>query len=90
MRLKLSVLAISILALASPALAMDGVNTDTGDAVTVDDGTTFSVGAFVTLYDADGNEMSVQIQAVTETATAIDIDVTDQDTGDAASIEFTK
>ena len=90
MRLKLSVFAISILALASPAFAMDGVNTDTGDAVTVDDGTTFSVGDFVTLYDADGNEMSVQIQAVTETATAIDIDVTDQDTGDAASIEFTK
>ena len=90
MRLTLSVLAISLLVLASPAVAMDGVNTDTGDAVTVDDGTTFKVGDLVTLYDADGNEMSVEVQAVSETDTSIDIDVTDQDSGDATSIEFTK
>ena len=90
MRLTLSVLAISFLALAAPAFAMDGVNTDTGDVVTADDGTTFKIGDLVTLYDADGNEMSVEVQAVSETDTAIDIDVTDQDSGDAASIEFTK
>ena len=90
MRLTLAILAISFLALACPAFAMDGVNTDTGDAVTADDGTVFTVGDVITLYDADGNEMSVQIQTVTDTATAVDIEVTDQDSGDAASIEFLK
>ena len=90
MRLTISALAISLFAFASPAFAMDGVNTDTGDAVTADDGTVFKVGDVITLYDVDGNEMSVQIQTVNDTATAVDIEVTDQDSGDAASIEFLK
>lgn len=90
MRLSLFALAISLIVLASPAFAMEGINTDTGDAVTADDGTVFTVGDVITLFDADGNEMSVQIQTVNDTETAIDIEVTDQDTGDAASIEFLK
>ncbi len=90
MRLTLSALALSVIALASPAFAMDGINTDTGDTVTVDDGTVFKVGDIVTLYDTEGTEMSVEIKALSDTGTAIDIDVIDQDSGDAASIEFTK
>ena len=90
MRLALSVLAISLFALAAPAFAMDGVNTDTGDAVTADDGTVFTVGDVISLYDAEGNEMSVEIKAVNDTADSIDIDVTDQDTGDSTTIEFAK
>ena len=90
MRLALSVLAFSLFALAAPAFATDGVNTDTGDAVTVDDGTVFRVGDVVTLYDAEGNEMNVEIKAVNDTADTLDIDVIDQDTGDSATIEFTK
>ncbi len=90
MRLALSVLAISLFALAAPAFAMDGVNTDTGDAVTADDGTVFTVGDVISLYDAEGNEMSVEIKAVNDTADSLDIDVTDQDTGDSATIEFAK
>ncbi len=90
MRLTLSALAISLIVLVSPAFAMDGINTDTGDAVTVDDDTTFSVGDIVTLYDAEGTEMSVEIKSVTDTDTAIALEVIDQDSGDAASIEFTK
>ncbi len=90
MRLALSVLAISLFALAAPAFAMDGVNTDTGDAVTVDDGTVFMVGDVISLYDSEGNEMSVEIKAVNDTTDSLDIDVTDQDTGDSATIEFAK
>ena len=90
MRLTLSVLAISLLALASPAFAMDGVNVDTGDTVTVDDGTVFKVGDAIAVYDADGTEMDVEIQAVNESNTAIDVDIVDPDSGDAATIEFSK
>ena len=90
MRLTLSTLVVSLLVLASPAFAMDGVNTDTGDTVTTEDGTTFNVGDTLVLFDVDGNEMDVEIKAVNETATATDVDVVDQDSGDAATIEFTK
>jgi uncharacterized protein YxjI len=90
MRLPLSALTVAVFAFAAPAYAMDGVNTDTGDAVTADDGTTFNVGDTVTLYDADGNEMTVQVQAVKDTGDALDVDVIDNDSGDSATIEFTK
>jgi hypothetical protein len=69
---------------------MDGVNTDTGDAVTVDDGTEFTVGNVIALFDADGNEMDVEIQAVNDKGDAIDVDVVDQDSGDTATVEFSK
>ncbi len=88
--MRLPVLALALFALASPALAMDGVNVDTGDAVTVDDGTEFKVGDVIAMFDADGNEMDVQVQAVNDTGTALDVDVADQDTGDTATVEFTK
>ncbi len=90
MRLTVSALAIALFAFATPVFAMDGVNTDTGDAVTADDGTVFNVGDTVTLYDADGNEMTVQVQAVKDTGDALDVDVVDNDSGDSATIEFTK
>ena len=88
--MRLPVVALALVALASPALAMDGVNTDTGDAVTVDDGTEFTVGNVIALFDADGNEMDVEIQAVNDKGDAIDVDVVDQDSGDTATVEFSK
>jgi hypothetical protein len=90
LNMRLPVVALALVALASPALAMDGVNTDTGDAVTVDDGTEFTVGNVIALFDADGNEMDVEIQAVNDKGDAIDVDVVDQDSGDTATVEFSK
>ncbi|MDE2385369.1 MAG: hypothetical protein KGO53_12200 [Alphaproteobacteria bacterium] len=90
MRLSISAFALALLALAVPAHAMDGVNVDTGDAVTVDDGTTFNVGDPLVMFDADGNEIDVEIQAVKDTGAALDVDVIDQDSGDTATIEFSK
>ncbi len=88
--MRLPVVALALVALVSPAMAMDGVNTDTGDAVTVDDGTEFTVGNVIALFDADGNEMDIEIQAVNDKGDAIDVDVVDQDSGDTATVEFSK
>ena len=78
----------ALFAFYTPAFAMDGVNVDTGDAVTADDGTNFVIGQPVTLYDAEGNEMSVVVQGVKQTDAGLDVDVQDQDSGDTATIEF--
>ncbi len=90
MRYYASAAVLTFFAFCTPAFAMDGVNVDTGDAVTADDGTNFIIGQTVTLYDADGNEMAVVVQGVKQTDAGLDVDVQDQDSGDTATIEFTK
>ncbi|MBG1232567.1 DUF5334 family protein [Aestuariivirga litoralis] len=80
----------SLVFVASPAFAKDGTNLDTGDTVSVDDSATFNVGDVVAVFDADGNEIDVEIQAVKDTGDALDIDVIDQDSGESATFEFAK
>ena len=75
---------------ASSAFAMDGVNLDSGDGFTVDDATNFKVGETIALYNADGDEVDLQVQAVKDGGDVWDVDFVDPDSGDAASIEFTK
>ena len=75
---------------ASPALAMDGIVTDTGDEVTVDDGTVFTEGASITVFDADGTEHDLEVMRVADSDISTTVDVIDSETGDAETIEFTK
>ena len=56
----------------------------------MDDNQDFNVGDVVAFFDADGNEVDVSIDKVNDTGDAIDVDVTDQDSGDTATFEFTK
>jgi hypothetical protein len=88
--MRLSLLAFAVFMIATPALAMDGVNIDSGDVFTVDDATTFKVGDTVAVYDADGNESDLEVQAVKDTGAALDVDFLDPDSGEATSIEFAK
>ena len=88
--MRFTFLALAALLITTPAFAMDGVNMDSGDAYTVDDATTFNVGDTIALYDADGNEVDLQVQAVTDNGDVLDVDFVDPDSGDQASIEFTK
>ena len=90
MRIALAGLFLAALALETPALAKDGVNLDTGDTISVDDNQAFNIGDVVAMYDADGNELDVQINEVKDTGDAVDVDVTDQDSGETATFEFTK
>ena len=90
MRLALFAFVLAIAAFAGRASAMDGTNLDTGDSFTVDDATTFTEGDTLQLYDDDGNEIDVIINAVKDTGGAFDVDVTNPDTNDTATIEFTK
>ena len=93
MRFSFFVLAALLVAsstIASPAFAMDGVNLDSGDSFTVDDATTFKVGETIALYNADGDEVDLQVQTVKDGGDVWDVDFVDPDSGDAASIEFTK
>ena len=82
---------ITLLVLAtSPAMAMDGIVSDTGDEVTVDDGTVFTEGAIVAVFDADGTEHDLQVMRVADADDSTTVDVIDSETGDAETIEFTK
>ncbi|MDP8996442.1 MAG: hypothetical protein M3O03_05490 [Pseudomonadota bacterium] len=81
----------TFLALAtSPAMAMDGIVSDTGDEVTVDDGTVFTEGSSISVFDADGTEHDLQIMRVADDADTTTVDLIDSETGDAQTIEFTK
>ena len=73
-----------------PALAMDGVNADTGDAVTVEDGTKFNAGDTVAVFDADGNETDLQVVDITDNGDTIDVDFINPETQDVATITFVK
>ncbi len=75
---------------ASPVLAMDGIVIDTGDAVTVDDGTAFTEGATVVVFDADGTAHTMQVMSTTDGEGSVNVDLVDADTGDAKTIEFIK
>ena len=82
---------LSFLVLASsPAIAMDGIVSDTGDEVTVDDGTAFTEGAIIAVFDADGTEHDLQVMRVADADDSTTVDVIDSETGDAETIEFTK
>jgi hypothetical protein len=82
---------LSFLVLASsPAMAMDGIVSDTGDEVTVDDGTVFTEGASITVFDADGAEHDLEVMRVSDSDISTTVDVIDSETGDAETIEFTK
>ncbi len=88
--MRFSFFVLAALLVASPAFAMDGVNMDSGDSFTVDDTTVFNVGDSIALYDADGNEVDLQVQAVKDGGDVLDVDFVDPDSGDQATIEFTK
>ena len=82
---------ITLLVLAtSPAMAMDGIVSDTGDEVTVDDGTVFTEGASITVFDADGGEHDLEVMRVSNSDISTTVDAIDSETGDAETIEFTK
>ena len=82
---------ITLLVLAtSPAMAMDGIVSDTGDEVTVDDGTVFTEGSSISVFDADGTEHDLEIMRVSDADVSTTIDVIDSETGDAETIEFMK
>ncbi|MEO9168984.1 MAG: hypothetical protein ABI230_11325 [Aestuariivirga sp.] len=74
----------------SPAMAMDGVVSDTGDEVTVEDGTVFTEGSDVSVFDADGTEHDLQVMRVADNGDTTTVDLIDSETGDAQTIEFTK
>jgi uncharacterized protein YxjI len=88
--MRFSFLALTVFFIAPSAFAMDGVNLDSGDAFTVDDTTAFNVGDTVAIYDADGNELDLQVQAVKDAGDSWDVDGIDPDTKETTSLEFTK
>jgi len=74
----------------TPVLAMDGYVSDSGEAVTVEDGTVFEEGTAVVVYNAQGVEHNMQVMSVNEEDESITVDLVDEDTGDAKTIEFVK
>jgi hypothetical protein len=88
--MRILALAFAAFFIATPAFALDGVNMDSGDLFTVDDATIFKVGDTVAVYDADGNETDLEVQAVKDTGAAFDVDFLDPELGETTTIEFTK
>ena len=75
---------------AGPALAMDGIVSDTGDSVTVEDGIVFHEGDTVAVFSEDGTEHDLQVMAVTDNTDTTSVDFIDESTGDAKTIDFVK
>ena len=75
---------------AGPALAMDGIVSDTGDSVTVEDGIIFQEGNTVAVFSEDGTEHDLQVMAVTDNTDTTSVDFIDEATGDAKTVDFIK
>ena len=75
---------------AGPARAMDGIVSDTGDSVTVEDGIVFHEGDTVAVFSEDGTEHDLQVMAVTDNTDTTSVDFIDEGTGDAKTIDFVK
>lgn len=67
--MKIILTAVALLALSSQAFAWDGVNVDTGNSITIDDGSDLSEGSTVDAVDDDSGD---QFQIVVQSASAID------------------
>ena len=89
MRYLMALLTVLVFA-TTPAKAMDRIVTDTGDVVTVDEGTTFTEGDLVPVYDADGTEHDLQVMSVTDAADSTTVDFVDADSGDPETVQFPK
>lgn len=87
--MRFAFMTIALLSLTGSAFAMDGVNTDTGDAVTVDDGTVFTVDTVIPVFTADGDEMDLTVQKVTPGDKSTTVDFIDAESGEEATFEFT-
>ena len=81
--------ACGFLRFSNAAFAWDGANIDTGDAVTIPDGTAIAEGASIQIIDQGADTpRSVTISSITQTDAAVEIAVVDDDSGDLATYDF--
>ena len=75
--------------MAAPAFAWDGVNIDTGSAITIEDGTAVAEGNDIQILDIDtGAPRGVTIDSITQTDSAIEIAVIDDTSGETQTYDF--
>lgn len=86
----LSMVLMIFLLTASSAMAKEGIVSDTGDTVLVEDSTIFNEGDTIPVFDADGTQHDLQVISVTDTEESTSVEFIDAETGDAKTIEFLK
>ena len=87
--LKTGLVVSSFILLAAPAFAWDGVNVDTGNAISIDDGAAIAEGNDIQILDTDGaTNRGVTISTIIQTDSAIEITVVDDASGNTEVYDF--
>ncbi len=74
---------------ASGALAWDGVDSSTGNAVEIEKGNLVRRGETIELYDsATGDYRDVDVQSIQRNGNAVDVEVYDNESGEYRTLEM--
>lgn len=87
--LKPSFIVAALVLITAPALAWDGVNIESGDVITIEDGVAIAEGNNIKIMAADSKaQRSVTITTITQTDEAIEITVVDDTSGETQIFDF--
>jgi hypothetical protein len=79
----------AVLCLATPALAWDGTDANTGSDVEIGSGNLVRPGQSIEVYDyGTGEYRNVTVDDVTSYGGTVDVDVTDDNTGESTTLEM--
>ena len=89
-RMKKTLLSVALIVVAATAaLAWSGVDTDTGDFVSIESGNLVREGNSIEIYDdATGNYHEVDIESMSSYGSSVEIEVYDYETGDYRVLEM--
>lgn len=75
--------------LATPTLAWDGVDTDSGQSVTIEQGNLVRTGNEIEIYDWDsGTYRSMEVESIDRTGSTVEMELYDNETGETRTFEF--
>lgn len=85
----IAIVAFSIGLSASGAMAWDGVDSSTGNAVEIDKGNLVRRGETIELYDsATGSYRDVDVESIQRNGNSVDLEVYDNESGEYRTLEM--
>jgi hypothetical protein len=87
--LKAGLVGFGLVLTAAPGFAWDGVNTESGNSITIDDSVAIAEGNDIQIMDADSKaQRGVTITTIAQTDSVIEITVVDNTSGETQIYDF--
>lgn len=87
--MKTFVLFVALFSLVTEAKAWDGVNTETGNEVTIEQGNLVRTGRDIELYDSNsGQYIDMSVESINRVGNSVEIEMYNNETGETQTYEF--